>query len=106
MLTRYGRIVCVLDATYNTTSYGLPLFVISVPTNCGYVVAAMFLAADEQAATIELGLRKISDWCPEWKPQSFMSDFSEAQIAAVEAVFPGMFSLCVLLSVFILCACS
>jgi len=94
MLTRYGGIVCVLDATYNTTSYGLPLFVISVPTNCGYVVVAMFLAADEQAATIELGLRKILDWCPEWKPQSFMSDFSEAQISAVEAVFPGMFLVC------------
>jgi len=49
MLTRYGSIVAVLDATYNTTASGLPLFVVSVPRNCGYVTAAIFLASDEQA---------------------------------------------------------
>jgi len=92
MLARYGSIVTVLDATYNTTAYGLPLFVVSVPTNCGYVTAAVFLASDEKASTIEEGLRIISQWCPEWQTKAVMSDFSAAQIAAVEAVFPGVCS--------------
>ena len=63
-----------------------------MPTNCGYITVAVFLASDEKASTIEEALRIISQWCPEWKPKSVMSDFSEAQIAAVKAVFPGVCS--------------
>ena len=90
MLELCGSTVCVLDATYSTTCYGLPLFVLCVPTNCGYVIAARFLAADEQASTIQVALRTLSQWCPNWKPKSFLLDFSGAQIAAMEAVFPGL----------------
>jgi len=89
MLLRYGCEVCVIDATHNTTAYGLPLFQLCVPTNCGYVTAATLLLTDEQANSIEEGLRKVAEWCPEWKPRCVLSDFCEAQIAAVEAVFPG-----------------
>ena len=43
----YTVCVCILDNTHNTTSHwlsewvshGLPWFVLSVPTNCGYVIA-------------------------------------------------------------------
>jgi len=62
---------------------------LAVPTNVGYTVVASFLLTDEQSSSIEMGLRTIAEWCPLWKPKFFMSDYSEAQIAAIESVFPG-----------------
>ena len=67
----------------------MPLFMLCVPTNSGYVVAATFLTTDEEARSIEGGLRAIARWCPEWQPTCVMSDFSYAQISAFETVFPG-----------------
>jgi len=90
MLSLYGSEACLLDATYNTTCYGLPLFVLSVPTNIGYVMAAVFLLADEQSSSIIKALQILSQRCPGWQPKYVMSDYSEAQISAIEAVFPGM----------------
>ena len=87
---RYGCHICLIDATHNTMSYGLPLFNLCVPTNSGYVTAATLLLVDEKANTIEEGLRLISSWCPGWSPRCVLSDFAEAQIAAVEKVFPGV----------------
>jgi len=63
MLLRYGCEVCLIDATHNTTAYGLHLFQLCMPTNCGYVTAATLLLTDEQADTIEQGLRKVAEWC-------------------------------------------
>lgn len=89
MLQRYGNYACVIDATYNTTAYGLALFMLCVLTNSGYVVVGTFLSVDKQASSIAAGLRMFADRCPEWQPKYFMSDFSEAQISAAESVFPS-----------------
>jgi len=90
ILMRYGNEVTLIDATHNTTSYGLSLFLICVPTNCSYITAAVLLLTDEQSSTIADGLRKIAEWCPGWRPMCVLSDFSEVQIAAVEDVFAGI----------------
>jgi len=90
LLRRYGQLITLIDATHNTTIYAMPLFMLCVATNSGYMVVGTFLAGDEQSATIASGLRVIASWCPDWNPQYIMSDFSEAQISAVEAVFPRM----------------
>lgn len=34
MMCRYGNLVTLIDATYNTNVYNLPLFMLCVPTNC------------------------------------------------------------------------
>lgn len=41
LLDRYGS-VCFLDATYKTTKYALPLFLLVVKTNVNYCVVASF----------------------------------------------------------------
>ncbi len=41
LLNQYGNNVTLMDATYKTTKYVLPLFFIIVNTNCGYKVAGM-----------------------------------------------------------------
>jgi len=89
MLQLYGQDVCLLDATYNTTWYNMPLYFICVSTNVGYVNVATMLLADDKTDTIAAGLRTVAAWNPEWKPRFIMSDFSHAQISAVESVFSG-----------------
>lgn len=38
LLKKYGNEICLIDATYKTTKYALPLFFVCVKTNCGYAV--------------------------------------------------------------------
>jgi len=89
MMLMYGSDVCLIDATYRTTSYDLPLVCLCVATNVGYCNVATMLLVDEKSDSIAAGLRTISAWNPTWKPQYFMSDFHEAQILALELTFPG-----------------
>ena len=90
ILATYGTDMCLIDATYKTTVYDLPLFFLCVFTNVGYVNVASFLLCDERHQSIEAGLRQIADWNSQWKPTQFISDFHEGQIGALETVFPGM----------------
>ena len=91
ILRRYGNDTCLLDATYNTTVYEMPLYtyMLCCLTNAGYVVVASFLVNDETSGSIEAGLRIIAEWNPDWPPGAVMCDFCEAQLSAVERVFPG-----------------
>jgi len=100
LLRRYGS-VCLLDATYRTTRYALPLFFLCVRTNVDYVVVATFVTQSEDSASIAEAVQMIRSWNPEWTPQSFMVDFCEAEINALGSVFPGthaLYSLSYLLS--------
>ena len=52
LLIRYGINIVLMDPTYGTTKYELPLFfIITVKTNVGYSIVADFVV---QAETIEL----------------------------------------------------
>jgi len=44
--------MCLLDATYKTTRYTVPLFFMCVRTNVDYVVVAMFVTQYEDSASI------------------------------------------------------
>ena len=39
LLQKYGNNICLVDATYKTTKYLLPLFFVIVNTNAGYKIA-------------------------------------------------------------------
>ena len=94
MLALYGQDICLLDATYNTTWYDMPLYFLCVSTNVGYVNVATMLLSDDKADSIETALRTVHTWNPDWQPKFIMSDFSLAQISATEAVFPGELTMC------------
>ena len=47
----------MIDATYRTTKYDIPLFFLVVPTNVGYVVAAEFCVQSEGADDITEALK-------------------------------------------------
>nr|XP_054769966.1 uncharacterized protein LOC129277817 [Lytechinus pictus] len=92
LLQRYGNDICLLDATYRTTKYALPLFFLAVKTNSGYSVVAEFVVQFETVAAIQMGLNTIQQWMIEdgmqWNPAYFMTDFSEREIKAIELTFP------------------
>ena len=89
LLKRYGNTISLMDATYKTTKYELALFFVAVKTNVGYSVAAEFVVQSETAEQITEALRILSSWNPEWHPPDFMTDYSEAEMAAISAVFPN-----------------
>ena len=80
----------LIDATYKTTKYNLPLFFETVRRNVGYKVVAHFVVQSETTEQILEALNMLKGWNPEWKPPFFLCDYSEAEISAIERAFPGI----------------
>lgn len=89
LLAKYGQEICLLDATYRTSKYALPLFFVCVKTNVDYVVVASFVSQSESSSAISEGLGIIKQWNPNWQPRTWMVDFSEMEINALQTVFRG-----------------
>ena len=89
LLKRYGNELSLLDATYRTTKYALPLFFLVVKTNIDYQIVGSFVLQSEASPEIERALRVIAGWNDGWSPKYFMVDYSEAEIQAVGRLFSG-----------------
>nr|XP_022298783.1 uncharacterized protein LOC111107733 [Crassostrea virginica] len=87
LLDLYGRDICIMDATYKTSKYALPLFFICVQTNVGHSICGSFVLSTESKNAIQEGLKKIKEWNPGWTPKYFITDYDEREIQAVEEVF-------------------
>ena len=87
---KYGNTISLIDATYKTTKYDLPLFFVCVRTNVGYCVVAEFVIQDETTQQILEALAILRGWNAEWNPPFFLCDYSEAEISALEQAFPGV----------------
>lgn len=70
LLERYGD-VCLLNATYKTTKYALPLFFVAVKTNVDYQIVASFVIQDETTESITEALGVLREWNPGWSPGYF-----------------------------------
>ena len=88
LLAKYGGL-CLLDATYETTRYAVPLFFLCVKTNVNYIIVATFITQFEDTSSIAEALQMINQVNPNWSPQCFVTDFCEAEINAIEHVFNG-----------------
>ncbi|XP_061178455.1 uncharacterized protein LOC133187113 [Saccostrea echinata] len=91
LLSRYGNEICLLDATYRTTRYTLPLYFLCVPTNVNYMTVATFIVETEDSISIQEALSIIKSWNPNWKPAYFMCDYADEEISSIESVFPESF---------------
>ena len=89
LLERYGNDVCLLDATYKTTKYALPLFFVAVKTNVDYQIVASFVTQSETTEAIAEALGVLSEWNPGWCPNYFFTDLCEQEINAIESTFSG-----------------
>lgn len=88
-MEKYGQEICLLDATYKTSRYSLPLFFVVVPTNTSYQIVATFLVSKETAASISEALTILTKWNRGWLPNFWMTDYDTAEMNAIEQVFPG-----------------
>ena len=77
LLQRYGNDICLLDATYKTTRYALPLFFLVVPTNVDYQVVGSFVIQNETSQCIREALQIIQRETTGWNPKYFMTDNCE-----------------------------
>ena len=81
--------VCLLDATYKTTKYAIPLFFIVTKTNVDYQIVGSFAIQDETTDAITEALHIFKDWCPSWNPKVYLVDNCEEEIRSIEHVFEG-----------------
>ena len=89
LLARYGNEITLLDATYKTMRYELPLFFIVVKTNVNYLVVGSFIIQRETTASIEEALGILKCWNHSWEHKYFMTDFCHEEINAIENTFTG-----------------
>ena len=69
LMAHYGSEICLLDATYKTVRYALPLFFVCFKTNVGYQVVGSFISQYEQGRVQAGGGGR----CPE-PPASLISN--------------------------------
>jgi len=79
----------MLDATYKTTRYSLPLFFLVVETNVDYQIVGSFVIQSETADAIYEALSVLKSWNPKWNPSYFMVDYSEEEMSAIGKLFTG-----------------
>ncbi|KAK5927020.1 hypothetical protein CgunFtcFv8_022548 [Champsocephalus gunnari] len=85
----YGQQMCLLDATYRTCRYSVPLFFLCVRTNVCSAVVGLFVTQSETTADVKEALQVFKEWNADWSPSHFMVDFSEVEIGALEEEFQG-----------------
>lgn len=88
LILKYRDVVVCLDATYKTTDYAIPLFLIVVKTSSCYAVAGAFIVQFETALCIEEALNILKAWNPTISPKFWMVDYSQAEISALFVAFP------------------
>ena len=91
LVKKYGNKIVLLDATYKTTKYDVPLFFLVIKTSVKYMVVASFALQDETSEAISEALAVIKSWNSEWNPCCFMVDNCDEEIQAIETNFPGLF---------------
>ena len=77
----------MLDRTYKTTKYAVPLFSLAVKTNVDYQVIGSFAVQDETIGAISEAVSILKKWNPLWK--LFMVDNCEEETDGIERNFPG-----------------
>ena len=82
MFHRYGNQLILLDATYKTTKYALPLFFLVVKTNVSFQVCRAIVVQDKSVEMITRALKKcvVKMWKPEIAPKYAFVDFDEREI--------------------------
>jgi len=88
LLMRYQTVV-LLDATYKTTKYALPLFTLVVKTNVNYINVGVFVVLHEDTDSIAEALKIFQSWNPDWKPSYFLVDYSIPEMNAITICFPS-----------------
>ena len=87
MYERYGNHMILLDATYKTTRYALPLFFIVAQKNENFQLCCVIVLQEESTEMITKALKIFKEWNPIVFPKYAFVDFDEREIKSLEIVF-------------------
>lgn len=80
----------LIDSTFDTSKYQLPLFEVVIFTNVGYSPVGIFITEDETEDCVTEGLKILKSWhSGDWNPTTTVTDCDTAQSNALHTVFPG-----------------
>ena len=85
LMQRYGTELMFVD---ESTAYGIPVFFLSVKTNCICQVVAFFMTAVSSMESIAEGLATVKSWNVDSEPRFVMCDAHDRHFDAVQAVWP------------------
>ena len=102
MYERYGNQMILLDATYKTTKYALPLFFVVVLTNVNFQVCCVIVLQEESTEMITKALKIFKEWNPLVSPKylkelryscatftgSKLGIYGQVKLKKVSAIFP------------------
>ncbi|XP_062621423.1 uncharacterized protein LOC134283018 [Saccostrea cucullata] len=87
LLAQFGNCL-VIDSTFNTTKFNIPLYELVVHTNTGYTPIGIIITEDETEEQIAEGLSILKSWNAGWSPSVSVTDCDIAQSNALSKVFP------------------
>ncbi|XP_071947786.1 uncharacterized protein [Antedon mediterranea] len=87
LLNLYGDLV-MLDATYKTIGYSVPLYFLCVQTNVAYQIVGLFIVQKGTNLTMMDALKMFKTWNPDWNAKYFMLDFAEKEEIFLKNIFP------------------
>jgi len=85
LMQRYGTELMFVD---ESTDYGIPVFFLSVKTNCNCHMVAFFVTALSSVESIAEGLATVKSWTG-IEPRFVMCDPDDKHFAAVQTVWPN-----------------
>ena len=88
-MKKYYNHIVLLDATYKTTKYSIPLFFVAVKTYVKYMVVGSFAIQEETTEPITEAMGILRSWNESWNPVCFMVDNFIEEIHCLEHLFPG-----------------
>ena len=87
MYERYGNRMILLDTTYRTPKYVLPLYFVVVQANVNFQVCCVIILQEELTEMIKKALKIFKEWNPMVSPKYALLDFDEREITSSEIVF-------------------
>ena len=86
----YAPSFLLLDATYKTTKYAVPLFFAVIKTNVNFQVVCVIVLQEETEPMITKALLILKSSSSDVNPKYAIVDFDEKEISASENVFSGI----------------
>ena len=88
-MKKYGNSIALLDATYKTTKYSIPLFFVAVKTYVKYMVLGSFAIQEETTEAITEAMGMLRSWNESWNPVCFIVDNFIEETHCLEHLFPS-----------------
>ena len=86
-MNRYRSNICLLDATYKTTRYFLPLLFLALKANADYQEIGSFVIQDKTTQSMKEALNVLKKRNALWNPKILMTDNCNEGFDVIENLF-------------------